>query len=285
MTSPSLRKTRLDPLIRASSHLTDRDRYLCQVLYEHRVLTTDQVADLAFDSPITARHRLAVLADLDVFERFRPRREMGSAPWHYVLGKVGAAVVAVDRGEHPDDFYFRSEKALAIEASPRLAHLLGVNGFFTALVREARHSDGLCRLAEWRSEPAFAARWGDLVRPDGYGRWIEGETEVRFCLEFDNGTENLARVAGKLTGYADLAVALGEAPLVLFAFRGLRREAAAAKLLVRSPVPVATAVVPSGASPADPLWVLAGAGRQRVRLSELDAARHGAVSSATRAGR
>jgi hypothetical protein len=138
MVAPQRRKSGIDPLIRASSHLTDRDRYLCQVLYEHRVLTTEQVTDIAFESSITARHRLATLADLDVVERFRPLRQAGSAPWHYVLGPVGAAVVAVERGEHPDDFYYRSEKALAVESSPRLAHLLGVNGFFTALVREAR---------------------------------------------------------------------------------------------------------------------------------------------------
>ncbi|MHB8456845.1 MAG: replication-relaxation family protein, partial [Acidimicrobiales bacterium] len=169
----------------------------------------------------------------------------------------------------PDDFYYRSEKALAVESSPRLAHLLGVNGFFTALTREARHSDGRCRLAEWRSERDFAARWGDLVRPDGYGRWHEDGAEVRFCLELDNGTENLARLVDKLAGYSDLGVALDEAPLVLFAFRGLRREAAAAKALSRPPVPVATAVIEPGTSPAGPYWRLVGRAGCRQRLAVL----------------
>jgi hypothetical protein len=270
MVAPRRRRQRLDPLIEVASRLTDRDRYLCQLLYEHRVLTTEQITDVAFDSPITARHRLAVLADLDVVERFRPRRQFGTACWHYVLGEIGAAVVAVERGDHPDDFYYRSEKALAVESSPRLAHLLGVNGFFTALMRDARHSDA-GRLVEWQSERAFAVRWGDLVRPDGHGRWRENEAEVRFCLEFDNGTENLARLVDKLTGYADLAIALGEEPLVLFAFRGPRREAAARRALAATPLPVATAVVPAGTSPAGRLWCGTDGGAGRLRLVELGA--------------
>ena len=178
-------------------------------------------------------------------------------------------MLAVERGEHPDDVYYRSEKALAVESSPRLAHLLGVNGFFTALVREARHSDGVCRLVEWRSERSFAVRWGDLVRPDGYGRWSEDGVEVDFCLEFDNGTENLARLVDKLAGYADLGVALGEVPLVLFALRGPRREEAAAKRLARPPVPVATAVIAPGTSPAEQVWLPTGEPRGRRRLAEL----------------
>src|SRR5580692_5968011 len=98
MVTSQRRKSGVDPLVRAASHLTDRDRYLCRLLYEHRVLTTEQVADVGFDSAITARHRLAILADLDVVERFRPLRQSGSSPWHYVLGAIGAAVVAVERG-------------------------------------------------------------------------------------------------------------------------------------------------------------------------------------------
>jgi hypothetical protein len=277
MVAPQRRNRAVDPLIRASSRLTERDRYLCEVLYEHRVLTTEQVTDLAFESPITARHRLADLADLDVVERFRPRRQVGSAPWHYVLGRVGAAVVAVSRGEHPDDFYYRSEKALAVESSPRLAHLLGVNGFFTPLLRDGRHSDGRRHLAEWRSERSFASRWGDLVRPDGYGRWVEDGAEVRFCLEFDNGTESLARLVDKLPGYADLGVALGELPLVLFVFPGPKREVAAAKALVRAPIPIATAVLATGESPAQAVWLPVADKPRRRRLIDLSmsSARHG----------
>ncbi|MGH3370331.1 MAG: replication-relaxation family protein, partial [Nocardioidaceae bacterium] len=63
----------------AAERLTDRDRYLCRILAEHRVLTTDQMVDIAFDSAITARHRLGVLTSLRLLDRFRPYRPTGSA--------------------------------------------------------------------------------------------------------------------------------------------------------------------------------------------------------------
>jgi hypothetical protein len=243
------------------------------MLYLHRVFTTHQLADLAFDSDATARHRLLALRDLEVLDRFRPRRETGSAPWHYVLGRLGASIVAVERGNDPDDPYWRAAKSLAVEPSPRLAHLVGVNGFFAALVRTGRLSGGRSHLVEWQSERRFAARWGEVVRPDGFGRFEEDGTEIRFCLEFDNGTENLDRLAGKLPGYADLVTALGEPPWVLFAFQSPRREATARVALARSPVPVATAVLASRQSPADSIWLPVGGLAQRLHLGELTVTR------------
>jgi ABC-2 type transport system ATP-binding protein len=75
-------------VLAVSGHLTDRDRYLVRTVGEHRVLSTGQLAALGFGSIITARHRLGVLAQLGVLRRFRPRRDVGSAPWHYLLGPV-----------------------------------------------------------------------------------------------------------------------------------------------------------------------------------------------------
>src|SRR6266581_4813013 len=56
----------------ASPHLTGRDRELVRAVARHRVLTTGQLAALAFGSAITARHRLAVLLRLGLLRRFRP---------------------------------------------------------------------------------------------------------------------------------------------------------------------------------------------------------------------
>lgn len=65
-------------MLSVSAHLTDRDRELIRLVGRHRVLTTDQLAALAFGSITTARHRLAVLVRLGLLRRFRPRREPGS---------------------------------------------------------------------------------------------------------------------------------------------------------------------------------------------------------------
>src|SRR5207249_4661488 len=67
-------------VLAASAHLTERDRDLVRMVGEHRVMTTGQLAALRFDNIITARHRLSLLVKLGVLRRFRPRREVGSAP-------------------------------------------------------------------------------------------------------------------------------------------------------------------------------------------------------------
>jgi hypothetical protein len=80
----------------AVAHLTARDRRLVRAVGEHRVLTTGQLAALGFGSVITARHRLAVLVQIGALRKFRPHREVGSAPWHYLLGPVGAALLGAE---------------------------------------------------------------------------------------------------------------------------------------------------------------------------------------------
>jgi hypothetical protein len=56
-------------VLAASAHLTGRDRRLVRLVAEHRVLTTGQLCALWFDSPITARHRLAELERLGLLRR------------------------------------------------------------------------------------------------------------------------------------------------------------------------------------------------------------------------
>src|SRR5919109_3128988 len=84
-----------------SRRLTDRDRAILCLLADHRVLTSDQLADALFGSPTTARHRLTQLHQLRVVQRFSPFVSRGSAPYHYVLDRLGAEVVAAERGEEP----------------------------------------------------------------------------------------------------------------------------------------------------------------------------------------
>src|ERR1019366_10714955 len=127
-----------------------------------------------------------------------------------------------------------------LAASQRLAHLVGLNGFFCSLLGSARSRLG-CRLEEWWSERRCARERGEVVRPDGYGIWTEADTSLPFLLEYDNGTERLERLAGKLPGYAGLAAAAGHPNWVLFTFPTPRREHDARRVLAERSVPVATA--------------------------------------------
>ncbi len=255
-----------------AGRLTDRDRELCRLLHEHRVLTTSQIQQLAFGSLNVAQHRLLALARLGVLERFRPvwTHGGGSAPWHYVLGPAGAAVLAAERGTAPAQLGYRRDRVLAIAHSQRLSHQTGVNSFFCALAGHARrHPDSV--LLAWWSERACADRWGHVVRPDGYGRWRDPGGEVDFFLEYDTGTEPLDRLLAKVDAYAELAAVSEIDTPVLFWLPGPGREAALHHALGRHgpAVTLATAAARSGGHPTGRVWLPAGASGPRRTLAAL----------------
>jgi DNA-binding CsgD family transcriptional regulator len=250
--------------------LTPRDRAILHTLADHDVLTTSQIAELAFGSLRHAQTRLAALARLAVVGRFRADLPTGSEPWKYYLAPAGAALIAAERGQPPPNPGLVERRALALAASPRLGHTLGVNGFFTALAAAARASRGACTLAAWHSERRCAADLSDIVRPDGYGQWACGGHVTSFYLEYDTGTETTARAAAKLAGYADLALATQAPVLVLYWLPAPGRETGLRAALARAGVAgvLAATGTPAMGEPAGPVWLPAGAGR-RVPLADL----------------
>ena len=275
-------------LLQASAHLTDRDRELVRLVGEHRVLTAGQLTALGFANLTTARHRLSVLVRIGLLRRFRPHPPTGSAPWHYVLGPLGATLLgAEDRDERKWAPQARADRQLALERSPRLGHVTGRNQFFVALAAHARQHGG--QLRAWRNETQAATHivgdllvggiWDRLPRPDGAGTWAEDGREVSFLLEYDLGTEHLSVLAGKLGGYALLASVLAEAgrsaPPLLFCFGSPRREQGARRALAAcrdsAAVRIATAAIdPYVTSPAGPVWLpLTGHQGRQVRLIDL----------------
>jgi hypothetical protein len=277
-------------VLAASGHLTERDRYLVRMIAEHRVLTTDQLCALGFDSIITARHRLGVLTRLGVLRRFRPRRDAGSAPWHYLLGPVGATLLgAEDRDERKWLPQVRTGRQLALERSQRLAHLTGTNWFFVALARHARQGGGELRAwaGETRTADYFygftvgAQSLDALPHPDGLGIWAEHGREIVFLLEYDTGSEHLPQLTAKLARYAELAGEVSHAqqaslPL-LFCFPGPRREQSARRALAAAPgaglLRIATAALdPRLTCPAGPAWMPLHATGHPVALIDLETA-------------
>jgi hypothetical protein len=263
-------------VLSAAARLTARDRTLIRCVGEHRVLTTTQVAALGFGSVITARHRLAALTEAGALRRFRPHLPVGSAPWHYLLGPVGALLLGTeDRDDRKWATVVRADRQIALERSQRLAHMTGANWFFIALARHARHDTGHgTELREWLNE-AQAEEWvltharyissgQEVPRPDGLGVWAEDGRETAFFLEHDTGSERLAQLAGKLPGYGDAAKHMADrdvtCPLLLFCFPTPRREQAARRTLAPCPdTPglriATTAIDPEHTSPAGPVWL------------------------------
>lgn len=255
--------------------LTERDRFCVSVLAEHQVLTTTQLAQLCFPGLDVAQRRLLRLTRLGVLDRFRWHALVGSEAWHYTLGPAGAALAAAGRGADPPRPAELRRRALRLAASPRLAHLLGVNGFFCALGAQAR-TEPATALVSWWSERRCAEHYGELVRPDARGVWAEHGRRVGFFVEYDTGSEPLARVAAKIAGYADLAAAGGPGHPVCFWLPTTAREAHLRRLLAERP-PQLTAATASaelaaalGTGPAGPVWLTAGTERRR-RLIELPA--------------
>ena len=235
------------------------------------MLTTFQVADVAFTGHRRASTRLGELYALAIVDRFRPRYRSASAPYHWVLGPVGAALVAAERGTETAELHWRKGLLSDLASSQRLAHLVGTNGFFTALMRSARTRPG-CQLKQWWSERRCGREWGEVVRPDGYGLWVDGPITLPFLLEYDNGTETLARLAAKMPGYAELAAAAGHTNWVLFTFPSPRREREARRALTHHCVPVATAALAPGEAPDAAHWLPVGSNGPRLVLAQL--ARH-----------
>ncbi len=259
--------------------LTDRDRTIIQLLAEHQALTTEQITRVGFDSPITATHRLALLARRGVLARFRRCQRPGSQSWRYTLGTLGAMMHAAEHGQPIPRPSRIAERILTLAQSPRLDHLLGVNDMFTALLHRARHHHA-CALDEWWSERKIARTVGEIVRPDGYGEWTAhtqtGARTVGFFLEYDTGTEQLSRLLDKLDAYRQLDTA-GISRPVLFVLSSTVREnnlhtaitrhAQHARELVVATV-ATDHLAATGRSPADPVWLVAGTSR-RVSLIDL----------------
>lgn len=268
-----------DLLASLTARLTGRDRWLLRMLAEHRVLTTTQITQLAFGTLRAAAARLLTLYQHQAIDRFRPLAVTGSAPWHFVLGPAGAQVLAAEDAITIPQLGYRRDRTLAIALSPRLIHTTGVNGFFAALAAHARTTPE-SGLVCWWGERRCAALWGDLARPDAYGRWHEhtpaADRECEFFLEYDTGTEDLPRLAAKLTGYARLAARTAITTPVLFWLPSPHRETAlhtrvaTTEAIGQVPVATATPALPGG--PAGPVWLPAGRTGPRLPLAQLPTA-------------
>ena len=272
-----------DPLRPILRQLTNRDRTLLGLLYDHKVLTTEQITTALFPNRDTAQHRLVVLYRLGVVDRFRWLREGGgSYSWRYTISHLGAAHIAAMLGDDPPrrDHILNRNRRLA--SSPTIEHTLGANSFFTDLLGHARTHPG-CALRRWwstdqcRRPGAFGSPMLQLsgVHPDGHGIWTEGDRATMFFLEYDTGTEPLGRLVEKVERYAGTAWQPVPRLPVLFWLHSAAREHHLHQRLasMHLPTTVATAsrdhASAAGATPADAIWTRHGEAAQRVSLTDL----------------
>jgi hypothetical protein len=251
------------PIADLAQRLSAREIWLLDMIREHRVFTTHQLTELAFDTATAARHRLHQLHQWRALDRFRPLTDTGSAPWHYTLGSQGALLLAHTTGKTPRQLGYRPSRATELSTSAMLEHTITVNQFFVSLIYTARTHPHTA-LTRWWPPHLCSWHWGDWLRPDGYGIWHQpaphhthnGVIEVDFLVEIDRGTETLDRLLGKITSYTQLQHHRHQRTPVLFQLPSPRRERALHALLDHPPVPVATTTQPlAAADPSGPIWL------------------------------
>ena len=278
---PRLRNS-VEHLAWLARHLTPRDRWLVRMLFEHKVFTTHQIVDLAFPTRRAANLRLLNLHKWGVLHRFQPHRDRGSHPMHYVLDTAGATLLAHENGVEPSSLGYKRDREIGRAYSLQLAHTTGCNSLFTTLIRHARQPNATGELVAWWSAARCGRHWGDIITPDGYGRWHQAGREIEWFLEFDFGTEQLARLAAKLTRYEQLATTTGITTPILLWFPTPQRETTARCTLAEAlhgldqpnRVPVATTNAHASINPLDmtePRWLPVDntSPTERIRLADL----------------
>jgi hypothetical protein len=253
--------------------LMPRDRWLIQRLGEHQVFTTEQITALCFDSIDTARKRLSLLASREILDRFREAVRPGSQAWRWTLGWVGAAWLAARDDKPPPRRATITDRTNRLAANQRLAHLLGVNGFFVHLAAHQReHLEA--ELADWWPEKTCAEITGTLARPDGHGTWTVHGATLRFWLEYDRGTEPTHKLVARLDGYLGVQHATGQRRAVLIRMQTPRQERSLHTHLARHPAVtsgellVATMSGPDTTNPAGNVWQTTTS-TTRLRLHDL----------------
>jgi hypothetical protein len=257
-----------------AGRLTAGDRQVCRLLGDHQILTAGLLALLLGTPPRTLQQRLTTLTTLKVVDRFRPHQPVGagSAPYHYLLGEAGAAVLAADGSATADrPGWDRAQLAGVAHANGHLTHLLAVNTVLAQLTHTARHRAGT-RLVCWWPAGRCQAKWGRLITPDSYVRWQDPDGEVDFFLHHHPTQPAADQPALQLDGYNDLAAATAITTPVLLSAGDPDQEAQLRDRLTgqRLLVPVATSN-PACGPPTDPVWLPTSspAGGRRYRLGAL----------------
>jgi hypothetical protein len=263
------RTPRFPGLLAIYPHLTGRDLTLLGRLYDHQVLTTDQITRLLFGNERTCQVRLKQLEKLGLLTHFRFHRTGGgSYRFRWLLDHAGQRFAASRRSEPEPTARASAVRITSLSASPRLSHLLVVNEFFVRLAAHARTHPHTC-LDRWWSEAHTTKQFHKiLLQPDGHGLWTRYGHTVGFWLEADTGSEPLTRVVSKLDTYRKVAASGGPRYPVLFWLSSPTREEHLHRLLRQQRGGVATATATQDSDPAEAVW-LPSDGHQRVRLIEL----------------
>lgn len=198
-----------DRVFELARHLTWRDREIALYLYDHQVLSTDQLRLLFFSSMRRCQDRLLFLYRQRVLDRFYPPSPFGSGKpqAHWLLDEAGLILVASSLGVEPKQLGWSRREDWA--SHRQLAHRLETNQFVCELIAATLPYPDI-GVTAWDCTRRAAERLDNrrLVRPDA-GIVLDAPAGAIECfIEWDRATETQERLQEKIERYQLAEVAL-----------------------------------------------------------------------------
>jgi hypothetical protein len=199
-------------------------RQVLQVLYQHRMMSTDQLQRLLMPNaagPTYLQRQLRRLHEAGMVQRVRAwrprpvskapgRTPPPNAPYLWFLTEAAAEAVEADGELHPRPYRVTAESV----AGSRQLHTLAVNETGLAFVHHAARLGHECGPLDWTPEVAHRIRDGqrrfedDHVISDAVLHYVaihRGQRRMlTLFIEVDRATMTTARLAAKLGAYGRL---------------------------------------------------------------------------------
>ena len=159
-------RVNVDRVFELASHLTERDREIVLSLFDHQLLTTDQLELLFFSSKRRAQDRLLFLYRHRLLDRFYPPSPFGAGKpqAHWLLDEAGATLVAAILGVERKQLGWHRRDDWA--SHPQLRHRLELNRFVTDLIAATLNDQVLGVRAWYSSRDAAELLDTERLRPD-----------------------------------------------------------------------------------------------------------------------
>ncbi|WP_018352018.1 replication-relaxation family protein [Longispora albida] len=271
---PALATSASARLLAALPRLTPRDHRLLDLLADHTVLSTSQIAAITFGSMSAARTRLTTLHRLGMLSRHaRGLASGGRSEYLYSLGPAGAllrphASTGLD-GRHERVPARHTDRVALIAASPHLGDALARSQFFADLTASARTSPDT-RLTRWWSHRRTAEVFGRFgIRDASYGVWQRGARTTGFFLYLDPGRQPISKVLSPLAGHRWLAEVGPRHPVLIQTTTAARAKTLLDVIGRYRWAGVEVAVIVAGEHPAERVWRLASERSGPYALHEL----------------
>lgn len=191
--------------------LQERDREIVRIVFEHRVISSDDIQLLVAGSDQMVLRRLQKLFHSGYLDRPRSQRQRGNGPMVYAIGQKGAALLAAQSGQRPGADWAEKNRQLGAQY---LEHALMVSRFQAAL-RFALRANGSAALERWLGDGVIrdsvvveheTSTERIPIAPDAFFtvkllNEPDGRNRVHVFLEADRGTMTAKRFLTKLRGY------------------------------------------------------------------------------------